>query len=114
MSCILHIETSTEVCSVAVSQDGTNIWHEEDYSGPNHNTQLGVYVDEAHYHTLVIYFLDGNAGRRVVDQEQGIQFPLSGLIIQHRIGGQKIDQVQLPDLRHEVGPLHLDLDGRSS
>jgi tRNA threonylcarbamoyladenosine biosynthesis protein TsaB len=47
MSCILHIETSTEVCSVAVSQDGTNIWHEEDYSGPNHNTQLGVYVDEA-------------------------------------------------------------------
>ena len=47
MSCILHIETSTEVCSVAVSQDGTNIWHEEDYNGPNHNTQLGVYVDEA-------------------------------------------------------------------
>ena len=47
MSCILHIETSTEVCSVAVSQDGINIWHEEDYGGPNHNTQLGVYVGEA-------------------------------------------------------------------
>ena len=47
MSCILHIETSTEVCSVAVSDDGRNIWHEENYSGPNHNTQLGGYVNEA-------------------------------------------------------------------
>ena len=33
MSCILHIETSTEVCSVALSQDGINIFAEEDSQG---------------------------------------------------------------------------------
>lgn len=47
MSCILHIETATEVCSVAVSQDGANIFHEEDFDGPSHATRLGVMVDEA-------------------------------------------------------------------
>lgn len=47
MSCILSIETSTDVCSVAVSQDGTCIFEREDHSGPNHAVMLGVYVDEA-------------------------------------------------------------------
>ena len=47
MSCILHIETSTEVCSVAVSQDGATIFKQEDFNGPSHATVLGVYVDEA-------------------------------------------------------------------
>lgn len=47
MSCILHIETSTNVCSVAVSHDGTIIYEKEDFSGPNHAEKLGVYVDEA-------------------------------------------------------------------
>lgn len=47
MSCILNIETSTDGCSVAVSQDGTCIFHEEDFSGPNHAERLGSYVDEA-------------------------------------------------------------------
>ena len=47
MSCILHIETSTEVCSVAVSQDGASIFSKEDFKGPSHNTLLGMYVDEA-------------------------------------------------------------------
>ncbi len=47
MSCILHIETSTDVCSVAVSEDSQVIWHEEDHSGPNHAERLGTYVDEA-------------------------------------------------------------------
>ena len=36
MSCILNIETSTDACSVAVSQDGICIYHDEDFSGPNH------------------------------------------------------------------------------
>ncbi len=47
MSCILNIETSTDACSVAVSQDGLCIYHEEDLSGPNHAERLGTFVDEA-------------------------------------------------------------------
>lgn len=47
MSCILSIETSTDVCSVAVSQDGTCIFEKENSSGPNHAVKLGVFVDEA-------------------------------------------------------------------
>ena len=47
MACILHIETSTDVCSVAVSEDSHYIYHEEDHSGPNHAEQLGSMVDEA-------------------------------------------------------------------
>lgn len=47
MSCILNIETSTDVCSVAVSQDGACIFNKEDHSGPNHAVKLGVFVDEA-------------------------------------------------------------------
>lgn len=47
MSCILNIETSTDVCSVAVSENGACIFKEEDHSGPNHAVKLGVFVDEA-------------------------------------------------------------------
>ena len=47
MACILHIETSTTVCSVAVSEDSHCIYHEEDHSGPNHAERLGSMVDEA-------------------------------------------------------------------
>ena len=47
MSCILNIETSTDVCSVAVSQDGVCIFNKEDNKGPNHAVSLGVFVDEA-------------------------------------------------------------------
>ena len=47
MSCILYIETSTEVCSVAVSQDGASIFSKEDFDGPSHAVTLGVFVDEA-------------------------------------------------------------------
>ena len=47
MSCILNIETSTHVCSVAISDNGQVIFNKEDHSGPNHAVKLGVYVDEA-------------------------------------------------------------------
>ncbi len=47
MACILHIETSTEVCSVAVSEDGLAVFSEEEVEGPSHAVRLGVFVDEA-------------------------------------------------------------------
>ena len=47
MSCILSIDTSTNVCSVAVSQDGTCIFDKVDNRGPNHAEKLGTFVDEA-------------------------------------------------------------------
>lgn len=47
MANILHIETSTRICSVAVSQDGLCVFHREDFDGPNHGVVLGVYIDEA-------------------------------------------------------------------
>lgn len=47
MSCILNIETSTDVCSVSVSQDGACIFSQEDHEGPNHAVKLGTFVDEA-------------------------------------------------------------------
>lgn len=47
MSCILHIETSTNVCSVAVSQDGAVIFDKADREGPNHATVCGPFVEEA-------------------------------------------------------------------
>ena len=47
MSCILNIETSTDVCSVAISDNGQVIFNKEDHSGPNHAVKLGMYVDEA-------------------------------------------------------------------
>lgn len=55
MSCILYIETSTNVCSVAVSEDGGCIFHQEDHTGPNHAEKLGTYVDEA------LSFIDSHA-----------------------------------------------------
>lgn len=47
MSCILHIETSTSVCSVAVSEDSHVIYSQADHDGPNHARLLAPLVDEA-------------------------------------------------------------------
>lgn len=47
MATILSIETSTNVCSVAVAQDNHVIFHNEDFDGPSHNVQCGVFVSEA-------------------------------------------------------------------
>lgn len=55
MSCILNIETSTNVCSVAISEDGKCIYEETDSEGPNHAVKLGVFVDEA------LSFIDSHA-----------------------------------------------------
>ena len=47
MPCLLHIETSTKVCSVALSEDGALLFHKEDMEGPSHAVSCGVFVNEA-------------------------------------------------------------------
>ena len=47
MSCILNIETSTDICSVALSQDGACRNADFDDKGPNHAVKLGTFVDSA-------------------------------------------------------------------
>lgn len=48
MACILHIETSTNICSAAVSEDGQCIFHEEERGEKGAGAErLGTMVDEA-------------------------------------------------------------------
>ncbi len=47
MSCILHIETSTAVCSVALSEDGACLQEWTDEEGPSHAKVLAPFVEEA-------------------------------------------------------------------
>jgi tRNA threonylcarbamoyladenosine biosynthesis protein TsaB len=47
MPCILNIETSTSLCSVALAMDGEVIFSKESHDGPSHASLLGVYVEEA-------------------------------------------------------------------
>ncbi len=50
MACILNIETTTDVCSVAVSNDFHTVWHEECHHGMLHAERLPVFVENALYH----------------------------------------------------------------
>jgi len=47
MACILHIETATPVCSVALSVDGVVLFERISLEGPSHAALLGVFVEEA-------------------------------------------------------------------
>lgn len=46
MSCLLNIETSTSVCSAALSLDGEVLFEKSSLNGPSHAVLLGVYVEE--------------------------------------------------------------------
>ena len=46
MALILNIDTSTEICSVAIARDGKLLALKENDEGLNHSVFLGVYVDE--------------------------------------------------------------------
>jgi len=47
MATILNIETSTEVCSVALTSEGQVLDHSENYEGQTHATMLNQYVQQA-------------------------------------------------------------------
>ena len=47
MATILNIETSTEVCSVALTSDGQVLDHHENYEAQTHATLLSQYVSDA-------------------------------------------------------------------
>ena len=47
MANIIHIETSTDTCSVALSQDGLCIFNREDRNGPSHAKVLAPMVEDA-------------------------------------------------------------------
>lgn len=47
MSCILNIDTSTLVCSLALSADGEILFEKTSFDGPSHAALLGVYAEEA-------------------------------------------------------------------
>lgn len=47
MSLILNIETSTSVCSVALSEGEEVLFEKASFEGPSHAALLGVYVEEA-------------------------------------------------------------------
>lgn len=47
MSCILNIETSTNVCSVALSQNGVCLYEDVNMEGPSHAQVLAGYVKNA-------------------------------------------------------------------
>lgn len=55
MACIVHIETATDVCSAALSENGAILTSKENYDGPNHNVLLAPYVDE------MVSFADSHA-----------------------------------------------------
>lgn len=47
MALILHLETSTKICSVALSRNGSILFSKVDRNGPSHSVQIGLFVDEA-------------------------------------------------------------------
>lgn len=55
MSCILNIETSTNVCSVALSQDGVCLYEDVNMEGSSHAQVLAGYVKN------VVSFADSHA-----------------------------------------------------
>lgn len=47
MACIISIETSTRICSVAVSVEGKTVFSETSSEGPSHAVLLGGFVEKA-------------------------------------------------------------------
>ena len=50
MSCILHIETSTEICSIGISENTELIYYEESNKPMSHSSLLGTFIKKAMEH----------------------------------------------------------------
>ena len=105
MSCILNIETSTDVCSIAVSQEGACVFERVDHSGPNHAVKLGVFVDEAlsyidgrniHLDAVAVSCVPGSyTGLRIgVSMAKGVCYGRDAKLI----GGATLDLLWVPVL----------------
>ena len=46
MPVILHIETSTNVCSVTLSENGKILFEKIDVQGQNHSKVLGIFAKD--------------------------------------------------------------------
>ena len=47
MACILNIDTSTDICSICVSENGANIYDRENREKNNHSTALAPMIHDA-------------------------------------------------------------------
>jgi tRNA threonylcarbamoyladenosine biosynthesis protein TsaB len=47
MACIIHIETATKTCSLAVSNNGNLLYNKKNAEGFSHSASLGVFAEEA-------------------------------------------------------------------
>lgn len=66
MPCIINIETSTKVCSAAVTVDGTVAMQKASYEGPSHASLLGGYIKD-----LLQFLRDNNIKPEAVAVSSG-------------------------------------------
>ena len=81
MACILHIETSTESCSVAVSEDGLAEFKLEDLQGPSPKYLLQIMQQFENLFetgadvTIVWYYSDEDMQELGNDYQQIVKVP---------------------------------------
>ena len=78
MALILNIETSTEVCSVNVSENGNLLFEKESREGLNHSELLTVFIEELfNENNLVINSLDAVAVSKGPGSYTGLRIGVS-------------------------------------